>query len=257
MNRFESDARRRPTLRPSVDRLETRIALSALVSSATTAVTAPAGDATGTATGSASSTTGTTTTTSSTTTTDPSTTTTTLPNIQVVPLAAMTSASTQPPRVTHTQMLTRGNNVVGFVVRFSQAMDAGATQDLHNYHIYQLTQPNKYVARLLFQSDSPKAHSLQLKSATYLASADAVVLMLSSTPRAVGQFRVELANPAVPKGMTLGHPNVPPLASAQGTPLQGPKGPLGNPLMVPIMLQPGSRIQLDGLPQGAIPNLNT
>jgi hypothetical protein len=168
-------------------------------------------------------------------------------------LSTTLQPATPAPRVIKTQLLTRGNQVVGFVIRFNTPMDPSSTQDPRNYHAYQITQPNKYVARLLYQSDRPKATSLPIRSAVYLSSADAVVLWLSTSRKMTGKFRVELANPAVPKGPARARLKVPVLADAAGIPLQGPKGPLGNPLLVPIMLVPGSSVQVHGLSRGTLP----
>ena len=239
----QRDFLRRQGLRPAAERLEGRLALSTLATTATpvVAVPTPADVATTTSTTTDTATT-TATSTGSQTSTNPA-------QVQVV---SEQKTSAVAPSVLVTTMLTRGDQVVGFLIRFSKPMDSKAVQDLRNYHAYQITQPNKYLARLTYQSDKPKTSSLGIHSATYIPADHSVVILLSGTKKATGQFRVEVSNPAA-KGPMRTRLGIPDLVDESGNPLSGPTTTSGRTLSIPIMLRPANRIQLDKLSPGKLP----
>ena len=241
---------RRQGLKPSAERLETRIALSTLSTSTTSTATVPVSTDTSSTPAvvqpvTVNPTTTVTTPTQTSTSTTPADAT-AKGQVQLV-TEQITSASTGAPRAVGTSLLTRGDQVVGFVVKFSKPMDPSAVQDLRNYHAYQITTPNKYLSMLTYQSTKPKANSLGLVSATYVPSSQSVMLLLSGTRKAVGQFRVELANPSAPKGPIRSRLAVKDLVDVSGQPLAGPTSPLGHSLPTPIMLRPVSQVKIDRL----------
>jgi hypothetical protein len=149
------------------------------------------------------------------------------------------------PRVVEAQMLTRGDQVVGFAIRFSEPMDPGPTQDTRNYRVMRVTQPNKYLARLLYQSDGPRTENVALRSATYVAGDDLVVLMLRDPRKATGNYRIGLSNPHQRRPPRLAEVAPPALVDFSGTPLAAPRGPRGHVRPGPIMIQPLSRLRLE------------
>ncbi len=240
---------RRRGLRPTAERLEGKIVLSTMGTTNPVVVAPATVDVATTTTTAQPVTTATPVTTSTTQATADTATKTSQAAVSVASVATIDKTA---PFVTGTTMLTRGDQVVGFVVRFSKPMDTNAVQDLRNYNAYQITQPNKYLARLLYQSDKPKANSLGIHSATYVPASHSVVLLLTGTKKAAGQFRVELSNPTA-KGPMRARLGIPDLADETGLALAGPTGPQGHALATPIMLRPGNRLRIDRLAPGSLP----
>lgn len=155
------------------------------------------------------------------------------------------------PQLLATDVVTRGDRAFGFVLKFSEPLETTAAEDARNYAVFRITRPNKWLARMLYQSEAANAKSLTIRKATYVPEQTAVVLTLQSPEKLDGAYRVGVSNPArtVPTRVRTHRP--PMITDLDGNTIAPPLNRRGRVVRTPILLRPQGRIRLEMLEPGA------
>jgi hypothetical protein len=160
-----------------------------------------------------------------------------------------------PLHVVSSSILTRGQQVVGFTVRFNESLAAGPAQDARNYRAFEVSKPDKFLSQLLYQDSNLKKAVLPIRTAKYQADENTVILLLQSPRKISKHYQIGLANPQ--ERQRVGRKEAPlvTLTDVDGHPLSVPTTRRGQLKRGPITFKPDSRIALDTkLPSSITPS---
>ena len=162
------------------------------------------------------------------------------------------AADPTPLRVQNASVVTRGNRVVGIALKFSESLAEQPALDTRNYRVFEVSKPNKYLARLLFQDNDTQLRNLPIRTAAYLDDHHTVVLVLRNTRKLDSKFRIGLANPSERHRVRSGEEPLATLTDTSGNPLSVPVTRRGLARRGPITVRPTSRLRLDKDPDSPL-----